>query len=494
MLIVPMTKKISWSNPPIVTILLLLVNCFVYFGLQSGDAEWGEKLGTHYRESGLARMEITRFVEHLKATGRSHEIPAATGKNLDDPLTFSQIYGAMTSDADFMRKLESGQVITPQDPQYAEWRRLKAEQERLRSETISSKFGFKPAVWSPLTLFTYMFLHASVMHLIGNMLLLWLVGCILELAGNRPVYLVIYLVTGVLSAVCFGLVYRSSAVPLVGASGAISGIIGAYTVLYGRSKVKIFYSLGFYFGYARVGAIFLLPVWIGNEIVQLLGGGVSNVAYVAHIGGLVSGAVLGFGQKKLFGGVKLDPADDERSEKVASLVEAGLQKLAELDLGAARVLMQQALELDPESPVILTHLFNIDKLSPEREEFHKTAARLLLRLSQTGDARSHKALYETYQEYCRLSKHPSLPPDVWSRLGAAFTQRGLLEDATKIVGLLIRSTPQLPTIPTLLLNLSRAYTSAGNAAKGNDCLRLLARRFPESAESRIAHELLGAAA
>lgn len=494
MLIVPMTMKIKWSNPPIVTILLILVNCFVYFGLQSGDAEWSEKLWTHYNESGLARMEISRFVEHLKASGRTEGLQAGFEKKLDDPVVIWQLHGAMASDTAFMRKLESGQIITPGDPQYAEWQKLRGEQERLRSEMTSWKYGYKPSVWHPMTLITYMFLHGSAMHLIGNMVFLWLVGCILELSGRRSAYLVIYLLTGVLSAVSFGLVYKGSAVPLVGASGAISGIIGAYTVLYGRSKVKIFYSLGFYFGYMRVGAIFLLPVWVGNEIFQLVFGGISNVAYVAHVGGLVTGAVLGFGQRKLLGGVRVEPVEDECSEKLAFLVENGLQKLAELDLGAARVLMLQALDLDPESPGILIHLFNIDKLSPEREEIHKTAAQLFLCLSQRTDAQSYKALYDTYREYCRVAKHPSLPSDVWSRLGAAFTQRGLIEDAAKIVALLLRTTPQLPTIPNLLLGLSRAYAGSGNPDKGKDCLRLLARRFPESTESRIAQELLGAAA
>jgi membrane associated rhomboid family serine protease len=338
MLIVPMTRTISWSNPPVITIVLLLVNCLVYFGIQSGDAEKSEKAWTHYEESGLARMEITRFVEHLKATGRTGTIPTPPDRKLDDPLVFARLHHAMTEDADFMGRLNSDQIIQPEDPEYSRWRSLKAEQERLSSEITSTKYGYKPAAKNPTTAFTYMFLHGSLMHLLGNMVFLWLVGCILELAGSRSAYTGIYLLTGVISALCFGLVYKTSAVPLVGASGAISGIIGAYTVLYGRTKVKIFYSLGFYFGYARMSAIFLLPVWIGNEVFQLFFGGVSNVAYVAHIGGLVSGAVLGLGQKRFFGGVKSEPVEDDRSEKIASLMESGLQKLSELDLRAARSL------------------------------------------------------------------------------------------------------------------------------------------------------------
>ena len=134
-----------------------------------------------------------------------------------------------------------------------------------------------------------MFMHANFFHLLGNMIFLWLIGCSLEMAGKRAPYLSIYLLTGIFAALFFGMVYRHSTIPLVGASGAISGIIGAYTVLFGLRKVKIFLSLGFYFNYIKVRAISLLPIWIGNELYQLKWGGDSNVAYVAHVGGLLSG-------------------------------------------------------------------------------------------------------------------------------------------------------------------------------------------------------------
>jgi len=118
---------------------------------------------------------------------------------------------------------------------------------QMLSEIIGYRYGYKPSDGDLMTAFTYMFLHGSASHLIGNMIFLWLVGCILELAGRRLVYALICLLTGMVSALVYGLVYQGSTIPLVGASGAISGIIGAYTVLFGMRKVKIFFSLGFYF-------------------------------------------------------------------------------------------------------------------------------------------------------------------------------------------------------------------------------------------------------
>jgi membrane associated rhomboid family serine protease len=488
MLIIPMTGKISWRNPPYITILLILVNCLVYFGIQSGDDQKYQTAGEYYLESGLAEIETTQYLEYLKATNRAGELSLPVGKKLDDPMVLVTIRHKMMDDRAFMRKLNSDEIITANNPLYAKWKELHWKYEQMLAEIISYRYGYKPADGDLLTAFTYMFLHGSASHLIGNMIFLWLVGCTLELAGRRPVYAVIYLLTGMIAAVVYGLVYQGSTIPLVGASGAISGIIGAYTALYGLRKVKIFFSLGFYFSTARVSAIFLLPLWIANELYQLFFGGVSNVAYVGHIGGLVSGGALGLVWAKMLGGVREEVSTDDRADKIASLMEAGLQRLAELDLQGARTLVSQALEMEPDNRTALTHLFNIDKLDPQSDAFHATAARLLLRLQREHDA--EEALYNTFQEYRRIAKSPRLSTDLWSRLSLSFSRSSHLEDSAKIAALLLRDTPQFPAVPAVLLNLSRAYLKAGIADKGEHCLRLLCQRYPQSPESQIAEGLL----
>jgi membrane associated rhomboid family serine protease len=488
MLVIPMTGKISWRNPPYITIVLILLNCFFYFVIQSGDGEKYRRAGAYYMQSGLAAMESARFMEYMKATHRTGELSIPAKKELDDPAVLAYLYPKMIHDSEFMAKLNNEEIIKVGDPEYTKWKELKKEYEQKLAEIIGYKYGYKPSDSDMKSAFTYMFLHGSASHLIGNMIFLWLVGCTLELAGKRPLYALIYLLTGLVSALVFGLVYKSSAVPLVGASGAISGIIGAYTVLFGMRKVKVFYSLGFYFSTAKVAAIFLLPLWICNEVYQLYFGGMSNVAYVGHIAGLVCGAALGFVQLKMLGGAKQEALSEDRADQTASLIEAGLQKLSEFDLQGARTLMNQVLDMDPENRAALTHLFNIDKLNPEREEFHSTAVRLLLRLHREQDA--HEALYNTYQEYCRVAKPPRLPADLLSRLSLSFSQNALLEDASKIAALLLRQCPQYQSVPTVLLSLSRAYLKGGQPGKAEACLRLLCHHYPQCLESQIAEGLM----
>ena len=88
---------------------------------------------------------------------------------------------------------------------------------------------------------TYMFLHGSVGHLFGNMVFLWIVGCMLEMGLGRVKYVGLYIIGGLMAVWGYWLVYMDSTMPLVGASGSIAGLMGAYAVLFKKKKVKIFY-------------------------------------------------------------------------------------------------------------------------------------------------------------------------------------------------------------------------------------------------------------
>jgi membrane associated rhomboid family serine protease len=145
-------------------------------------------------------------------------------------------------------------------------------------------------------LFTSMFLHGSWMHLLGNMWFLWLFGNNVEDSMTRPRFLVFYLLCGVGAAMLQVLMTPGSTVPMVGASGAISGVMGAYLVLYPRVRVFTFVPLGFIFTSVALPAWAMLIYWM---VLQLLGGFTrigsaqeGGVAFWAHIGGFAAGAIL----------------------------------------------------------------------------------------------------------------------------------------------------------------------------------------------------------
>jgi membrane associated rhomboid family serine protease len=143
---------------------------------------------------------------------------------------------------------------------------------------------------------TSMFLHGGWMHLIGNMWFLWLFGNNVEDSMTRPRFIVFYLLCGLGAALLQVMVEPNSIVPMVGASGAISGVMGAYLVLYPRVRVFTFVPLGFFITSIALPAWVMLIYWM---LLQVLGGfsrflstEEGGVAFWAHVGGFVAGIVL----------------------------------------------------------------------------------------------------------------------------------------------------------------------------------------------------------
>lgn len=147
------------------------------------------------------------------------------------------------------------------------------------------------------TAFTSMFMHGGWFHLIGNMWFLWIFGNNVEDSMGRSRFLVFYLCCGLGAAFAQVFVDPSSTVPMVGASGAIGGIMGAYVVLYPRVAVTLLVFLGFFVTTVQVPAYLMLGYWFALQLLgglPQLGGSEGGVAFWAHVGGFVSGAILIF--------------------------------------------------------------------------------------------------------------------------------------------------------------------------------------------------------
>jgi membrane associated rhomboid family serine protease len=148
------------------------------------------------------------------------------------------------------------------------------------------------AIPAALTLLTSMFLHGGWMHLIGNMLYLWIFGNNIEDVMGHAKFIVFYILCGILAALSHAMTDPSSQVPMVGASGAISAVLGAYVLLFPRANVLVLLPG---IGMTRVAAGIVLGMWF---VTQLVSGGMSigttggGVAFFAHIGGFVAGMAL----------------------------------------------------------------------------------------------------------------------------------------------------------------------------------------------------------
>ena len=148
-----------------------------------------------------------------------------------------------------------------------------------------------PLIPLPLTLFSSMFLHGGFLHLIGNMLYLWIFGNNVEDTLGHFRFFIFYLVCGLFAAVVQIFSAPDLTVPMIGASGAIAGILGAYLLLFPGARVLTLVFIIIFVKLIRIPAIIILGFWF---VIQLLGVGTaaSNVAFFAHIGGFISGLIL----------------------------------------------------------------------------------------------------------------------------------------------------------------------------------------------------------
>jgi len=148
-----------------------------------------------------------------------------------------------------------------------------------------------------LTIFTSMFMHGSIIHLLGNMLFLWIFGNNVEEYLGRVNFIIFYLVGGLSAAFTQIFFNPNSTMPMVGASGAIAGVLGAYLLLYPRARVTTVIIFGFFIRLIKIPAVVVLSFWI---IYQFLYGisslavktGEGGVAWFAHIGGFIGGIIL----------------------------------------------------------------------------------------------------------------------------------------------------------------------------------------------------------
>ena len=153
--------------------------------------------------------------------------------------------------------------------------------------------GEKESYINPyLTIFTSMFMHGSWMHLIGNMVFLWIFGDNIEDSMGHKKFIVFYVISGICAALLQAIIDPNSEIPMIGASGAIAGVLGAYLVLHPKANVNVLFWLFIFITVIKVPAFIVLSIWIISQFFSASVGSEGGVAYFAHIGGFIAGGLL----------------------------------------------------------------------------------------------------------------------------------------------------------------------------------------------------------
>lgn len=474
---IPLDRKPSWHNPPLLTLLLIALNVLVYYGFQFHDDNQERIAMDYYFSSSLPEMEINRYQQHLYGDSFSLSKP----EKMD-------LFWKMQVDGEFLNLLKNDQIIKPGEEAYASWKQQRQQFDKLLNQVFSYRFSLKTSEPTATTIFSHMFLHADSAHLLGNMLFLFLFGFVLEIVLGRTLYVSTYLLAGVLSALFDIALNPGSAMWGLGASGAISGLAGMYTVIFGMRKIRFFYTLLFYFDYVKAPALIMLPAWLAYEFYQQYMYPDSGINNIAHIGGLLGGALIAFVLKRYTSLVNTDYLDEEeRKAYFDEQLSIAMAKVGDLDFSAAKQILIELDENYPDNLEVQTLLFNIYKHNPDDEAFHHYSNKILS--LNNISLLPVKQLYDTYHDYVTKSSQTRLKADQLLSLAIRFAKGAYMEEAENIMSYLTRRKPDYSKNAEGLMALLNQFKKSDQPDKFEHYFAILEKTYPGSKELQIAQQL-----
>lgn len=314
MLIVPTEKTFDWANTPIVLIVIVVLNVGIFLGYQTRDTSKYEDIVSHYIKPGYLKTEWSHYGDYIKEQKKT--LPeqsealdsqfSGMKQNVANGNTFELAYKILRDESfgeylhtHFGRHAQSDvstvefsayEAMIEKNKYNIEWMSVRDAARTELLSTSSLSFGLIPNQASIITLFSHQFLHGGMMHLISNMLFLLICGFAVEAAIGHWKFLGFYVVSGIGGGLLHLLFNLDSNTPLVGASGAISGVMAMYLAVFRLRKIEFFYWFFVVVGYFRAPALFILPFYIGAEIYNYIINPYSSTAFMAHVGGFIIGA------------------------------------------------------------------------------------------------------------------------------------------------------------------------------------------------------------
>jgi membrane associated rhomboid family serine protease len=488
MLIIPFHRKPTYATFPWVTLLLVLVNVFVYVALQRPDDARHARAVEAYAQSRLAEIEVPAYRAYVMDTPtilwreRWLQMPA----EYQDQVLAMQL----NSDEAFLAELRAGKWLTADSAQQVEWQLLRAQLDATWKPSFTERHLLRQSEVAPSRMFSAMFLHGDATHLIGNMVFLVLLGLVVEPVLGAAGFLMLYLLAGMGGAL-FSLGWRWGEVgAALGASGAIAGLMGAFAVLWGRRRVRLFYWVFFVFDYTRVRALWLLPVWFGWEFAQLLLVQGSNVGFDAHAGGILSGAGLAWLAVRT-GRVNLAYLDEEehRDRRVDELA-AGLQALGQLRLDQARATFDALIQRHPDDPDVLepwlrSWLFLSDRVQASAAVEHALSWRARSRVDALRQCRWFEEAAKAFG-----TRLPA-KPETLIALVARWQAPGLLKESSAVLARIEQVVPHHPQLAAAWFRLALAHQERREETATRQVLSHLRAKHPDSPEAGKARTLLG---
>lgn len=476
MMIVPIHQRLHWGNIPWMSVVIALVCIWIFAVPQQRDNQIYEEAITLYEALGLQDIEEPLY----RVYAETH--PEAYIHDLDEPTDAALPPGILQWDRGFRSWLSHGEGFSSEEASTA-WREESRWFDAKVASTWTERYTVRsenPTIFQSLT---SSFLHGDWGHLFGNLLFLMILGFLVERALGPWLYLAVYLLCGI-AASWFWAVTSEPWLYSLGASGGISGLMGALCVLWGFRKIRFFYWFIVVFDYVRAPAILLLLPWLGWELWSWGTRDGSGVAYSAHAGGIMAGAALAL----LVKGLRWDrPAAYEdslapvpsRENRVAELRAA----VGRLDIVRAEVLLQELLKDYPNDVEIQTLALRSAMLDRKSAIAAERASKLVL-LPIRSDER--QAVIAVIGDWMKAG-------DAWG-IPEALAYVNLLLDEGLVVQAIDQLSRAAETKPAEIagewLRIAFERERDGAVEVSRKVLRALAESLPERPEAEKARALI----
>ncbi|RYF82433.1 MAG: rhomboid family intramembrane serine protease [Comamonadaceae bacterium] len=489
---IPLETKPSWRSPPWMTALIILVNCAIFWGWQQPEEAAVERAAAQYAATPLPPIELPLFVAHLQHEATQKDdararLLATHAAQLHKQRAHAALYTLMWNERRFRQTLLADAVITPQDAAYPTWRAERDAFTPQEPRPFTARWAMNyeaGAGWQPVQALTSTFLHGGTGHLLGNMVFLFLFGFTLELALGAFTYLAFYLLCGTAASLFALQFYAGMGSYGLGASGAVSALMAMYAVLYRMRRIRFFYMVLFYFNYARWPALVMLPLWMGFELMQHFVGE-RNVAYMAHLGGLLAGALC-MGLYMLAQRVEAPVAEEDRRQAQQKPLREAIARAQRhtdaLDFARAAPAWRAAAQLAPQDTQVLRAWFESARHEPASDDFH-AAARRIFKLGARDEAerRLQHTAWGTYRQ--RAKPGPRASAETQHALARTFMRLGEWPDAEALCQSLARA-PEHPQWIDTLTQLVNGLAQSGHMAQARAWLPTLQRDAPQEAVTR----------
>ncbi|VAW75897.1 hypothetical protein MNBD_GAMMA12-656 [hydrothermal vent metagenome] len=484
MLIIPLNKKTAWKSFPLVTVCLIVFNILIYGTVQNNNP-----VSSYYFSAKLDQYEFPHYLQHLKI-----KKPALLKRlqSLPAQQQAMAVYKTLTSDQAFNRQLNSGVIIRVIDKNFAIWEKKHNQYKILNGQISNSDYGTTLAYNSIKTAALYLFLHADTKHLLGNMLLLLLLGFALEKVLGRLIFTFAYFASGIFATTLYILTNTSPLTPIIGATGAISGLMAILIIVFGLRKIQFYYWLIFYANYFRAPAMIIFPVWLANLSYQVISIPLTASPYLIHLSAISISILIALIFKT------------KRTERRNALIEqpipikepnyrqsinAAMHAIASLNYRKAAALFRTLLHDYPNNLEILQHYHAVLIQLPVTDAYHTVTLRLLKQPVSTRHG-AESCLHKYKQYLKRTGNSTRIKSTHTLKLAKTFARFGLVHEAEKIICTAIKHRPDEPVLPELLLVLANAFLKINQEEIQIHYLSLLVKSYPHTEEALIATTFL----